>query len=226
LDAIVAAGVPRGIADPLTADQRGRGFPRQSGPALDIGAYEHIVDTVISLDNGNLLISDTATEDVQNTLTIQSDTTHNVFVISDLYNPLVTSIPGAVGSESRTVTVPFADVSGTINISAGNGVDSLVVDLSRGAFSHVINYDGGSQRATGTLMVIGNVTGTFASADVPKAIPDNPTISSDLVVAATGTVADVNVALDISHTWREDLDVFLIGPVVTLVEVALSALVH
>ncbi|MCA9147808.1 MAG: CotH kinase family protein [Planctomycetales bacterium] len=42
---------------------------------------------------------------------------------------------------------------------------------------------------------------------------------SRLEVAATpGTIADINVSLDISHTWNSDLDVFLISPAGTRVE--------
>ncbi|HEY9694128.1 MAG TPA: Calx-beta domain-containing protein [Oculatellaceae cyanobacterium] len=58
------------------------------------------------------------------------------------------------------------------------------------------------------------------STDIPKSIPDTATpITSNLAVSGiTGTIQDVNVKLDISHTWNEDLDVFLIAPDGTRVE--------
>lgn len=53
---------------------------------------------------------------------------------------------------------------------------------------------------------------TYASTDVPKPIPDEGTISSTLNVPDSVTVNDVNVHLNISHSYDADLDVFLIGP--------------
>jgi len=58
----------------------------------------------------------------------------------------------------------------------------------------------------------------YDSNDVPKTIPDAGTTTSTLDITDTGTIADLNVKLDISHNWDEDLDVFLIGPDGTRVE--------
>ncbi len=53
----------------------------------------------------------------------------------------------------------------------------------------------------------------IASWDVPKAIPDSSTITSTLTVSGvTGTVADLDLWLDISHTYDSDLDAFLTSP--------------
>jgi len=54
---------------------------------------------------------------------------------------------------------------------------------------------------------------TPSSTDVPKAINDFATVASALPVSGlSGTVADVNVTLDITHTYDADLTVTLIGP--------------
>jgi len=58
----------------------------------------------------------------------------------------------------------------------------------------------------------------YCSDDVPKDIPDLDTTTSSLEITATGTIADVDVKLDITHWWVEDLDVFLIAPDNTRVE--------
>ena len=61
---------------------------------------------------------------------------------------------------------------------------------------------------------------TVASADVPQLISDEDltTVVSELVIDSTaGTIADVNVVFDISHTWVNDLTIELISPTGTRV---------
>jgi subtilisin-like proprotein convertase family protein/acetylornithine deacetylase/succinyl-diaminopimelate desuccinylase-like protein len=57
-----------------------------------------------------------------------------------------------------------------------------------------------------------------ASPDVPKAISNLTTITSSTVIASTQTVVDVNVQVDVQHNADRDLDVFLIAPNGTRVE--------
>ncbi len=52
----------------------------------------------------------------------------------------------------------------------------------------------------------------FSSVDVPVDIVDRGTITSELFVPDDFVIDDVNVMLDIDHTWDSDLDVFLIAP--------------
>jgi len=67
--------------------------------------------------------------------------------------------------------------------------------------------------------VFDNDTFTVHSDDVPVAIPDHSTVTSTLVVdGRPGSIDDLNVTLDISHLWDEDLEVYLISPVGTRVE--------
>jgi uncharacterized repeat protein (TIGR01451 family) len=58
----------------------------------------------------------------------------------------------------------------------------------------------------------------FSSADTPIAIADNTTFTSEIVVGETETVLDVDVRLNVTHTYDGDLDIFLIGPEGTRVE--------
>jgi uncharacterized delta-60 repeat protein len=56
---------------------------------------------------------------------------------------------------------------------------------------------------------------TYASTDVPVVIPDNQvsTVTSTIAVSgASGPITDVNVKLDISHTWDDDLIISLVSP--------------
>jgi len=60
---------------------------------------------------------------------------------------------------------------------------------------------------------------TFHSADVPQTIQDQSTVRSELeVTGIPGTLTDIDVQLTISHTYTADLDVFLISPQGTRVE--------
>ncbi len=49
-------------------------------------------------------------------------------------------------------------------------------------------------------------------------IPDVATINSTITSTVVGSIADINVRLNITHTWDSDLDVFLIHPDGTQIE--------
>src|SRR5262249_3073710 len=61
-----------------------------------------------------------------------------------------------------------------------------------------------------------------SSSDVPKAIPDdNPTgATSNLPITGQGTVVSVKVKLSITHTYDQDLTIWLISPTGTRVELS------
>lgn len=66
---------------------------------------------------------------------------------------------------------------------------------------------------------IDSTTQTYASTDVPKTINDNATVNSVRVISGvSGNVTDVDVTINITHTYVADLDIFLIGPNGTRVE--------
>jgi subtilisin-like proprotein convertase family protein len=62
----------------------------------------------------------------------------------------------------------------------------------------------------------------YASTDVGQKIRSPKTITSELPIPDSLVVGDVNVVLDITHTWDADLDVFLISPSGTRVELFTS----
>jgi subtilisin-like proprotein convertase family protein len=57
-------------------------------------------------------------------------------------------------------------------------------------------------------------TGAVAATDTPRSIPDNNTtgIQSTVSVSGAGTVSDLKVSLNVSHTYRGDLAVQLVSP--------------
>ena len=63
-----------------------------------------------------------------------------------------------------------------------------------------------------------SISKEYQSLDVPKTIPDLGTIISTLTITDTFTIKDVNVKIDISHIWVSDLDVYLIAPDGTRIE--------
>jgi hypothetical protein len=102
--------------------------------------------TRVSLDgSGNLVVQDIS-GGKDDTLTVQSDTAHAQFVISDPNNTLVSTVAGSSGSGSHVVTVPFAAVTGPqIIVDTQGGDDALTVDRSLGEFAPQIVFHGGTQ---------------------------------------------------------------------------------
>ncbi len=112
-----------------------------------------------------------------------------------------TLAPGA----SDTFTVQMA--TATARTSAGE-LSFSTNDPDESPFNFPIT---GTVVPTGTLLP--------CAGDVPKAIPDNGTVTSTLSVGgATTGITDVNVTLTITHPYDGDLDVYLIGPEGTRVE--------
>ncbi|MCP8309867.1 MAG: proprotein convertase P-domain-containing protein [archaeon] len=73
-----------------------------------------------------------------------------------------------------------------------------------------------------TIMIVPEgkcqVTKVYVSTDVPKDIKDKVTIESIINVPDKGTIEDINVKLTIHHTYDADLDVILISPNGTEIE--------
>ena len=66
-----------------------------------------------------------------------------------------------------------------------------------------------------------DVNPTYNSTDVPKTISDNSTITSSITVTDNKIIQDVNVTIgSITHTYDGDLDIYLIAPDNTRVELS------
>lgn len=99
------------------------------------------------------------------------------------------------------------------NTITGNSANNK---LNGGAGNDTLYGAGGNDNLIGDG--INNQTSTFSSTSA-LSIPDLSTIKSNLAVSGlSGSIADVNVTLNISHNWDSDLDVFLISPTGTRVE--------
>ena len=83
---------------------------------------------------------------------------------------------------------------------------------SKDAAGNVAGADNGGQYYT--FATPKNVNPSYGSTDTPVSIPDNTTTgaSSTIAVAETNTVLDVNVTVDITHTYDGDISLYLVGP--------------
>ena len=97
---------------------------------------------------------------------------------------------------------------GTLQVAIANMMTVTYVDLDDGNGNTVDRTDTANIR---------NIV-EYESTDIPVDIIDNTTVTSIIDIADAGTVADVDVTLDITHTWDSDLDVFLIAPDSTRIE--------
>lgn len=139
-----------------------------------------------------------------------------------------------------------APISVVVTSSGGDSETIQLVDNGNGSFTASINTTGGSASSNSGFLEVslghqltvtyhdddnglggsGDVTDTavisnviqYDSTDTPVAIADNATVTSTISIGDTGVIADLDLRLDITHTWDSDLDVFLIAPDGTRIE--------
>jgi hypothetical protein len=150
--------------------------------------------TEVALDgSSNLTVADIAPEGKSDTLTISSDAVNNVFVISDPNNLITTSIPGAAGDGTNSVTVPFASVPGAqilVNTLAGDDTIS-VAGLDSGGKG--LSIDGGA----GTDAASFQTTATNLGAGSLSVTAD--TIALDAAVTAAGASLSATSGVTLSE---------------------------
>ncbi len=144
-------------------------------------------------------------------------------------NPTVTYTLGNTSAESIPYRVRLtenfgillnggtADVTGTL---AAGGTAQVVVTLGAaiealpaGAYVETIEFIDEAAGTTKTrvhTVEVGRVL--YQSVDVPKTINDNSTITSVIEVTDSFCVADVNVDVNLTHTYKGDLTVDVISP--------------
>jgi len=112
----------------------------------------------------------------------------------------------------------FSSGDGPFLVSVGSSVPcgtlitfQLTVASNEGSWNDSFTVQSGIQPISQT---------TYPSTDTPKPIPDvrTPPVLSPISVASVGLVSDVNVTISLTHTFDGDLDIFLIGPNGTRVE--------
>ncbi|MFN7574587.1 MAG: S8 family serine peptidase, partial [Planctomycetota bacterium] len=153
-----------------------------------------------------------------------ADTVNITVVDSNHTGPMTVAVT-TTGGDTETVTLaltaPFT-YTGSINTAAGApGSGNNILDVAAGQTITVTyndqNIGNGSPGQDIETAMVTNVV-EYPSSDVPVTIPDNSTVTSIIEITDEGIVNDLDVKLDITHTWDSDLDVFLIAPDGTRVE--------
>ena len=106
-------------------------------------------------------------------------------------------------------------VEGSVNAGDGTLQVALGHELTVSYFDSDDGF-GGTLTATDTAVISSIIE--IESDDTPVDITDNTTITSVINVTDSGVVTDLDVQLDITHTYNADLDVFLISPTGTRIE--------
>ncbi len=118
------------------------------------------------------------------------------------------SLNGEVGP--LTFTLSGTGATQEVVVGIGSAAESLDTGLYTGevTFTNVTSGEGDTARAV--LLEVGRVL--YTPTDVPQGIEDYETIESTLTVLDAYCVGDVNVDLDLTHTYIGDLTVDLISP--------------
>jgi subtilisin-like proprotein convertase family protein len=123
------------------------------------------------------------------------------------------TIDGSAAPLSFTLNTQGA--SRTVTVAFGGSASSLAAGVYTGQVS-ITNASGGSGGTTrsATLEVGRQV---YAATDCPKPVADNTTVYSYITVADDVCIGDIDVAVDITHTYIGDLIVELTSPAGTVI---------
>ncbi len=126
--------------------------------------------------------------------------------------------------------VDIATDAGFTNIVVGSvvtepelTVSTLMITTEYFWRVRAVNDCGSGAYSTASFTTANITCNNYDSTDVPQAIPDGNTngANSDLMVNNVSTITDINVTVNITHTWVSDLTLTLTSPVGT--SVVLSA---
>jgi serine protease len=122
----------------------------------------------------------------------------------------VSSVVAVAGSGNTQFDVTFTSqaVQGTYTL----GVGPELLDVAGNRMDQNKNGKAGetTDRYTATTTLAG--TKTYVSTDVGKAIPNLGQVVSELVITDSVTIRDLNVQVQIGHSYIGDLRITLIGP--------------
>ena len=149
--------------------------------------------------------------------TLTSTPTALTFTLNEAVNAASVSASDLVLS-SGTVTgatlVNATTVRYTISLPTFEG--PLTYTLARGALTDA--YGNPSAAYTGHVTVDDPSIVRYQASGLPLAIPDQGTITSTLTINDNYLISDLDVELTLGHTWNDDLDVYLIAPDGTRIE--------
>ena len=109
---------------------------------------------------------------------------------------------GAYSTTLASAAGAASSGDGVLQASIGDSFTVTYVDLDDGT---------GSSLTVSDSAVFEDID-IYVSADTPIQITDNNTITSTISIPDSGTLLDVDLSLDITHTWDADLTATLTGP--------------
>jgi len=142
------------------------------------------------------------------TLVVNEDGTYSV---SGDFNALATG-------ESATITFQYYAVDSSTSQANGesNTSESATVTLTiTGTNDQPVVSDVNANGSGGTLdgdVTFSNTTNTH--------IADVSTTESTITINGTGTIEDLNVHINLQHTWDSDLNIYLVAPDGTIIELS------
>jgi len=113
------------------------------------------------------------------------------------------------GGANDMLSLPANGDSGMVSLSVGSSADGLAPGIYTATVTFTNTVSGEVETRDASLDV-GRLS--YASTDTPISIPDNGAIQSVIEVPGGFCSADVDVVLDISHTFKGDLIVDLMSP--------------
>lgn len=144
-------------------------------------------------------------------------------------NLTATGVTGTLSTSTPGITI-FGDTAPFSNIAAYSTGPSIAPHFQFGIantascgspidFSLNMNSNEGSWTSNFTRKIGTPVTAAYNYTGAATPIPDPGTVNSTITVADTGPIIDVNVKIgSLSHTKDQDLDIFLISPIGTRIE--------
>ncbi len=182
------------------------------GPILDY------VSTAISGGNGNGGVDINECNNL--TITLRNNGSSTATGVSATLNQTGGNPEVYVESPIQPFSNIAAGATGTNSVSFRLSTTSAFACGTPITLTLTITYTGGSDVVTFTIPTNGSAgTPVQFNYTVVTAITDLATTNIPIAVSGfSGVVADVNVSFYLTHTWDEDLDIFLIGPDATSVE--------
>lgn len=119
------------------------------------------------------------------------------------------------GTASQTFTLTGVGASRSVSVGIGSAANTLAGGIYSGLVSIVNNTGGTGGTTRNVALDVGRQA--YAATDVPLTINDNSTAYSFITVADDFCIADVDVAVNATHTYIGDLLIELTAPSGTIV---------
>ena len=195
---------PPGAWQPL--NDTGTGTPQQGAPFQVLGTNGPISGPVLGVMPGAVAFG---------TVSTGSTNTQTVTLTNNGTAPLTISSVTYTGDAGVTITQPAAT---TLAPGASTTMTATFGPTTAGAITGTISIATNAPGSPATVAVTGMgmappPPGTYPSTDTPVTIPDNTPggVTSTIVVPATETrtITDLDVDLNITHSWTGDLIIML-----------------